>query len=819
MYKNVDRLFLKRVTAFSAILILLMSFTSFSMMGGQIASGQTNQSGCVETPVVKVGANGNDGVETAALAIDGDSETRWQNEGVGSFLQADLGQTKVVCGIDIAWYKGDRRSFNFVISTSVDGVNFKDIMSGLSTGQTTSPERYDLPDQPARYVRITVYGSTANDWGSITEMTIQAEKQAICTVPWITGESANGNDGHLPQNTLDDNANTRWSNFGFPSWIQYDLGTSQPICDVDIAWYRGNLRVNSFTISASQDGQTFETIFTGQSNGKTTAIERYDVTDVTAKFLRITVTSNSENNNWASITEVKINAGFPPSPTPTPPPSDCKTPTITAVGATGNDGNVPQNTLDNNANTRWSNLGLPSSIQYDMGTSQPICDVDIAWYRGNLRVNSFTISASENGQNFAPLFISKSGGRTTSAEQYDVRDITAKYIRITVLANTENNWASITSVGINSKSSSPSPDPTPPAAPSITSPASGSSTTDTTPAISGIAEEGSTITVLDDTTSLGTATAAGSGTWSFTPSAPLSLGSHSITATATDASNNVSPASSPPVTITITADPTPDPIDTFGIQKIYPTKEDGEEWYMNMTTGQDPRSRPPSMTKNPDGSFKVTSSQVRYGVFTSSGYQPDEVELDHGILAQRGYMQDENDWKNVELTGYVKVNSGQSGENFAWYARGGRHTGSGSPEGCEGVAYKPDLFYDGRVRFAKEQWHVSYDFTDHKRAMSSIEDRWVGFKGIMWNEEQNGETVVKMEIWVDNNEDSQQDGPWVKVDENVDSGGWGSSGEECDGESDQIITWGGPIATFRWDGASDVDIKNFSVREIQPPSQ
>ncbi|HKI06939.1 MAG TPA: hypothetical protein VKA09_00950 [Nitrososphaeraceae archaeon] len=37
------------------------------------------------------------------------------------------------------------------------------------------------------------------------------------------------------------------------------------------------------------------------------------------------------------------------------------------------------------------------------------------------------------------------------------------------------------------------------------------------------------------------------------------------------------------------------------------------------------------------------------------------------------------------MTGYVKVNSGQSGENFAWYARGGRHTGDGNPEGCEGV--------------------------------------------------------------------------------------------------------------------------------------
>jgi hypothetical protein len=36
----------------------------------------------------------------------------------------------------------------------------------------------------------------------------------------------------------------------------------------------------------------------------------------------------------------------------------------------------------------------------------------------------------------------------------------------------------------------------------------------------------------------------------------------------------------------------------------------------------------------------------------------------------------------------------------------------------------------------------------------------------------------------------------------------------CGGRADQIITWGGPIVTFRWDGADDVDIKNFSVREI-----
>ena len=36
-------------------------------------------------------------------------------------------------------------------------------------------------------------------------------------------------------------------------------------------------------------------------------------------------------------------------------------------------------------------------------------------------------------------------------------------------------------------------------------------------------------------------------------------------------------------------------------------------------------------------------------------------------------------------------------------------------------------------------------------------------------------------------------------------------------KKNQIISWGGPIATFRWDYADDVDFKNFSIREIEPP--
>ena len=255
-------------------------------------------------------------------------------------------------------------------------------------------------------------------------------------------------------------------------------------------------------------------------------------------------------------------------------------------------------------------------------------------------------------------------------------------------------------------------------------------------------------------------------------------------------------------------------LDKFGVTKIYSTKKDGEQWYLNSNPNSDSRFSPQTtMTKNSDGSFKIKSTKVRLGVFTSSGFNPEEIKtLNHNKIALAGYMQSPNDWKDVEITGYVKLNSGDN-DNFVWYARGARHTGYGSPPGCEGVAYKGDLFFDGSTRFSKEQWHSGgYDFGEFGKNIGPIKGKWVGLKVIMYNIVQDDKTAVKLELWVDkkNNND------WIKAAEKIDKGGWGNTGTECGGKPDQIITWGGPIASFRWDGATDVDMKKFSVREIAP---
>lgn len=68
----------------------------------------------------------------------------------------------------------------------------------------------------------------------------------------------------------------------------------------------------------------------------------------------------------------------------------------------------------------------------------------------------------------------------------------------------------------------------------------GQRTDDARPTLSGIGEAGTTITVYDNGTKIGTTTVDAKGNWSFTPSTALSNGNHTLTTTATDAAGNTS---------------------------------------------------------------------------------------------------------------------------------------------------------------------------------------------------------------------------------------------------------------------------------------
>jgi hypothetical protein len=70
-----------------------------------------------------------------------------------------------------------------------------------------------------------------------------------------------------------------------------------------------------------------------------------------------------------------------------------------------------------------------------------------------------------------------------------------------------------------------------------------------------------------------------------------------------------------------------------------------------------------------------------------------------------------------------------------------------------------------------------------------------------------------LEQWIDENANNK----WRRVLNFVDGGTWGGGQPNCGGTDHTIITWGGPIAIFKWDNVNDMDVTDLSVREIQPP--
>ena len=258
----------------------------------------------------------------------------------------------------------------------------------------------------------------------------------------------------------------------------------------------------------------------------------------------------------------------------------------------------------------------------------------------------------------------------------------------------------------------------------------------------------------------------------------------------------------PHIPITTTA------IHNFKVKEIYPTKQNGKEWFINLDDPTadgifDPQSK---LTQQPDGSWQIKG---RGG----SGKYEDQVRMN--VNTPKGEQQ----WKNVEITGYAKVMSAESSKDrLDWYARGARHS-SGVP--CEGTSLKGNIRVNGEVFWQKEIWHTGGYTNEKARAVAtenSLLDRWIGWKVVIYNI--NNDKAVKMESYLDDKNNNN----WKKVTELIDKGGWYADTSDkvfysanCGRPKDYIITNSGPIVTFRSDNMI-WDFIDLSVREIQPPS-
>jgi hypothetical protein len=560
---------------------------------------------------------------------------------------------------------------------------------------------------------------------------LSANSKESCENSTVTNISASRSDQNFPAAAvLDANPQTIWSTYGKGAWIEMDLGDAKSICSVDIKWYKGDQRWNNFVISTSNDGSSYHKVFDSKSSGHTSSFERYNLQDISARYIKITLNGNTQNN-YASIADILVKTSkdsnkMPDKVSTSALSEECAKAKISKATASGHHKNyIPANAIDNNDKTRWVNEKKNSWIKLYLGKTQTICGIDVQWFKGDTRVYSFTVSVSRDNKKFTDVAKLKSSGNTKDIESYDLKDVKARIVRVKVTGNTENNFASIVEIGIKSKTTSDPPSPPPP------SPGPG----------------------------------------------------------------------------------------TDGIKQVYPTAEGGENWFFNPDNPDDGQFDPngADISKNADGSWHVDPGTTRMLAFTkSAGLLSNDARgnlptYDYSELAQIGHWYKPTDWKNTEMTGYFKVTSTKAGDGISFVTRSVRHN-EAVADGCGGSSYHNNIRFEGTSQYKKEQWHVNYDnLPPTKNGIGSIMNKWVGFKGVVYNLP-NGN--VKLESYVDKNNNNE----WEKVHELTDSGNWGDDMTHCNADKNGAqITWGSPMIIFKSTGVT-YDFKKLSMREIVPPS-
>ena len=128
-------------------------------------------------------ASGSEPANPPSNTIDNNLNTRWSNNAIGSYIQLDAGAGKVICSVDIAWYRGNLRQNDFVIYVwNTPMQKWVSVFSGTSSGTTNSLERYNFADVDGRYVMVIVNGNTENNFASITEIEIPGYAGSISCV-------------------------------------------------------------------------------------------------------------------------------------------------------------------------------------------------------------------------------------------------------------------------------------------------------------------------------------------------------------------------------------------------------------------------------------------------------------------------------------------------------------------------------------------------------------------------------------------------------------------------------------------------------------
>lgn len=266
--------------------------------------------------------------------------------------------------------------------------------------------------------------------------------------------------------------------------------------------------------------------------------------------------------------------------------------------------------------------------------------------------------------------------------------------------------------------------------------------------------------------------------------------------------------------------------DKFNIDMIYLTKKGGVTWFMNNSDPEsDSRfyigSSTNGLTKSGTYWKCNKNDKVRLNAQTPKTVTMDNsiggCKMDFAAAEDRGHAGMSDAWKNVEMTGTINLtNFSPSDGRFILKGPTFHHD---NPPCCSGHAYGVRFFFRNplQIQFFKEMWHVNYfsrpDVEFNTKYGSIMDGNDHVCKFIVYSRTKNNKEVRVLEAWIDDDGDGKN---FTKLGSVTDAGGWGDGGGQCNGDDDQILTWGSGWMQYRWDadGSTDIKFKNWSCREI-----
>nr|WP_312887111.1 discoidin domain-containing protein [Actinocrinis puniceicyclus] len=265
----------------------------------------------------------------ASNATDGNTGTRWSSAfSDPQWLQVDLGSTASVSQVVLQWEAAYATAFQ--IQTSNDATTWTSIYS--TTTGTGGTQTLNITGS-GRYVRM--YGTTrATPYGySLWEFQVYGTlgtgggcgtTDAALNMPATASSLENAT--YPASAAVDGNTGTRWSSaFSDPQWLQVDLGSTQPICQIGLIWEAAY--ASAFQIQVSNDASTWTSIYsTTTATGGTQTLN----VSGSGRYVRMYGTTRATAYGY-SLWEFQVYTG---SGGATGSPSPSASPSASATGST-----------------------------------------------------------------------------------------------------------------------------------------------------------------------------------------------------------------------------------------------------------------------------------------------------------------------------------------------------------------------------------------------------------------------------------------------------------------------------------------------------